>query len=64
MLGLGCEKATGMVEFATSIELDEFERTPHRSRARRQRAHSSTFDNPADPRANAAARGVTGACPP
>ena len=45
MLGLGCEKATGMVEFATSIELDDFERTPHRSRARRQRAHASTIDN-------------------
>jgi hypothetical protein len=64
MPGLGCEKAVGMVEFATSIELDDFERTPHRSRARRQRAHSSTFDNPADPRAGAAARSMTGARPP
>jgi hypothetical protein len=52
-----------IVCFATSIELDDSGSAPHRSRARRQRAHSSTFDNPADPGAGAAARGVTGVRP-
>jgi len=63
MLGLGCEKASGMGEFATGIELDDFESAPRRSRARRQRAHASAFDSPANPRASAAARSMTGARP-